>query len=84
MINTHLESIVDMVMAAYKNTHQPSIEYLKFFELEVRKQLMQKYCNGGPVPKQHTYTITAGEGVMGKWTTRECPPNMDTKQILNG
>jgi hypothetical protein len=83
MINTQLETIVELVMNAYKNTHSTSIEYMKFFELELRKNLMQKYCNTTPTNNTHTYTITPGTP-MGKWTTRECPPSTSTGTILHG
>lgn len=82
MINTQLEEIVKLVMDAYVDTHGDEYDITPYFELEVRKALMQKYCNTTQTPKQHTYTLTAGEGVMGKWTTRECPPN--TAHLLNG
>lgn len=82
MINTQLERIVTLVMDAYTDVHGDEYDVTPIFELEVRKALMQEYCN----TKNYTYTITPGEGVMGKWTTKECPPNVDytAKQILNG
>lgn len=88
MINTHLESIVSIALDAYLNADgdRNNFEHISDFELQFRRLLMQKYCNSGPTPKQHTYTINAGEGAMGTWVTKECPPNINTtaKQILNG
>lgn len=91
MINTELEKIVSLALDAYLNADGDRNNRVSIsdFELQFRRLLMQKYCNTIPTPKQHTYTINAGEGAMGKWTTRDCPPNTwnvntTTKQILNG
>lgn len=88
MINTELEKIVSLALDAYLNADGDRNNTVRIsdFELQFRRLLMQKYCSTFPTPAQHTYTITPGEGVMGKWTTRECPPNVDytAKQILNG
>ena len=87
MINTQLEEIVSLALDAYLNANgdRSNFKNMGEFELQFRRLLMRKYCDTTQIAKkQHTYTITAGEGTMGKWTTKECPPNMDTKQLLNG
>jgi hypothetical protein len=80
MINTQLETIVELVMNAYKNTHSTSIEYVKFFELELRRNLMQKYCDGSNQKTTHTYTINPGT-LTGDWTTRQYPAPTSTGTI---
>lgn len=85
-MTNNLEEIVQLVLRAYYEVHEEESIIASTFELELRKMLMQRYCNNTSILKQHTYTITPGDGVMGKWTTKDCPPNVDytAKQILNG
>lgn len=68
----NLEEFVLLALNAYSSVHSVGTEQSKSFELYLRRTLMEKYCNG----TKHTYTITAGQGVMGTWTTN--------KQQLNG
>jgi hypothetical protein len=82
MINTQLESLVELALFAFDATSIDLYER-NIFELEFRKQLMKKYCNGGVSNTNTSYTIKPAN-VDGKWTTRSCPPATSTGTILHG
>ena len=73
MINTQLEHIVQLVMVAYIDVHGQECGLTPMFELELRKTLMQTYCNTqlNMSPPTHTYATNSGQV-------------LPTKQILNG
>lgn len=86
-MTNNLEEIVELVMQAYFDTHGDEYDITPYFELEVRKALMQAYCSN---KQTHTYSVTPGT-LMGTWdsgtvtSTRSCPPIItNNKELLNG
>lgn len=89
MINTQLEEFVSLALDAYLNVDgdRNNYDHISNFELQLRRLLMQKYCNNTLLTKpNHTYTINPGEGAMGTWVIKDCPPTIlnTSKKILNG
>ena len=80
-MTNNLEEIVQLVMRAYDDVHGEEYDITPIFELELRKNLMQRFCN--TEVNKHTYTYTTNPGSLtGTWSSGTVTST--NKELLNG